>query len=322
MRVLTTEEILACARGMRQASETNLGLELQRFSEAEAAFYAYSEGATVRARCTAGVAVCVETDSDRLDVSLRLGVGARACSYVDLYVDDLFVGTGGSLEARETIEASFQWPTDGTRRVALYLPHCRQAGIVALALADGASFTPSARPVLLALGDSITQGMDSPHPSLTWPAVAARALNLDVHNCGIGGHVFDADGLPERPVEHPALVTVAYGANDWNQGRSPEYARPYLARVRQLYPTTPLAVLETIWWEGGETVEKHGLTFAAYRTALAAIAAEFAVDGLLPMPRLLPPGPAFLADSVHPTAAGHVVMGLNVAGQVCQLVRV
>ncbi|HOF87509.1 MAG TPA: SGNH/GDSL hydrolase family protein [Armatimonadota bacterium] len=322
MRTLTKKEILACARGIRQAVETDRGLELRRFSDAELAYYRYSEAATQRALCMAGVALAFETDSDALAASLRLGGGARAYAFVDVYVDGLFVATGGAMEQRDRLDVACRWPARGTHRVTLYLPHCRQAGIVSLALADGASCIPlPARPVLLALGDSITQGMESPHPSLTWPAVAARALEMDLHNCGIGGHYFAAAGLPERPVDHPALITVAYGTNDWNMGRSPEEARPYLARVRALYPTAPLAVLEPIWWDGGETSEKHGLTFPAYRQALAAIIADAAVDSALPMAALLPPGPAFLADGVHPTAAGHVVLGLNIAEQLRPVAR-
>lgn len=328
MRTLTHDEIIACARGTRQAKQTDLSLELLRFSEAELAYYAYSEGALVRALCTAGVALSFETDSDCLRVVLRLGVSARAYAFIDLYVDDLFVATAGSATAQDTLEASFtlagETPCEPghLRRVTLYLPHCRQAGIVAIELADGAACAPYRREELLALGDSITQGMEALHPSLAWPAVAARALNLDLHGCGIGGHHYDAAGLIDCPVARPALITVAYGTNDWNMERSAEHARPYLTRLRELYPTSPLAVLAPPWWEGAEAAEKAGVTLAVWRRTLADIVAEFPVDCYLPMPALLPPGPHFLADGVHPGSAGHLVMGQNVARLVQAAIRV
>lgn len=322
MQQLPHDAIIACTCGYRQAIQTELGLELRRYSAAELAYYAYSEAALARALCTAGVALSFTTTSDRLDISLRLGTGARAYAYVDCYVDGCFIGTAGSETSSVTLDAAFRWLASSTHQVTLYLPHCRQAGIQSLALADGADAAPVARPVLLALGDSITQGMESRHPSLTWPAVAARALGLNVHGCGNGGHYYDAAGLIDRPVDAPALIIVAYGTNDWNLERAADHARPYLARVRELYPTTPLAILEPPWWEGGETEVKGGVTMSQYRTALAAIAAEFAVDAYLPMPALLPPGPCFLADSVHPSTAGHLVMGANVAAGVAGLVGV
>ena len=220
------------------------------------------------------------------------------------------------MDARDTLQATFPLgeTLDGIlRTVLLYLPHCRQAGLVSLALDDGATVMPRIQPVMLALGDSITQGMESPYPSLTWPAVAARRLGMDVHNAGIGGHFFEAAALPEQPVKEPTLITVAYGTNDWNIGWDVAHARTYLARLRELYPATPLAVLEPIWWEGHEEQAHHGCTFAAYREELRAIALAFHPDYLLPMSALLPPGPCLLADGVHPSAAGHVVMGENVA---------
>ncbi len=316
MRTLPIDAIIACARGYRQAVTTDLGLELHRFSEGELAYFAYSEAALARALCPAGVALAFATDSDRLAVSLRLGAGARDYGYVDAYVDGRFIGTAGAEHAEATLETEFHWATDCLRQVTLYLPHCRQAGITRIALADGASCTPTHRAEWLALGDSITQGMESRHPSLTWASTAARALNLDLHNRGVGGHHFDAASLIDRPVDQPALITVAYGTNDWNQGRAIEAARPFLSRVRDLYPTAPLAVLEPPWWEGGEAEEKHGVTMPQYRAALAAIAADYSVACYLPMPALLPPGPHFLADSVHPSSTGHLVMGCNVAERV------
>jgi lysophospholipase L1-like esterase len=309
---MTHDMIVACARGMRQARETGLGLELVRFSDAALAAYAEKEMWTVRAWCPAGVTLQLVTDSPTLDIELALGPGARQPAYVDAYVDGRFAATLGSATPGETLAGTFTLP--GTpAHVSLYLPHCRQAGIRTLALADGASWTPApAQPILLALGDSITQGMDAHHPSLTYPAVAARRLGMSLYNGGIGGYVFDAASLPDAPVADPALITVAYGTNDWSHRRDVAHARDYLTRLRALYPTTPVAVLAPLWRSADATEEAASL--ADYRAALTAIVAGFPGMTTVPMPALLPPGPAFLCDGVHPDAAGHVVYGENLAG--------
>ena len=53
------------------------------------------------------------------------------------------------------------------RSVAVHLPHCRQAIVRTMAVDDGARCeADEARPLLLALGDSITQGMNAHHPAL------------------------------------------------------------------------------------------------------------------------------------------------------------
>jgi lysophospholipase L1-like esterase len=319
MRDLSPAEIFAAARGARHLRETVLGVELRRFSETELAYYeAKSHAALVRALCPAGVRLEWLTAGDRLTVSLRIGEGAREPAYCDLTVDGLFVATLGSAKPGETLTGELCWPTDGQpHRVALHLPHMRVCGIAALAVPEDAVPAP-AQPCWWALGDSITQGMEAHHPSLAYPAVAAAQLGLDACNFGIGGQVFDAAGLPEHAAADPALITVAYGCNDWHQGLDPAVAaRDYLAALRAAYPAVPTVVLEPIWWEGKDNDDTPhpdtGYSYRDYRRRLAAVVAAFPGVATLPMAYLLPPGPAFLPDAVHPSTAGHTVYGLNLA---------
>lgn len=327
MRQLSTDEIIACARGHRQVRHATLGLELLRFSDSELAYYsARGDAALVRACCPAGVTLAARTDSKALTLTLRFGASARPMAFADLYVDGYFTGTLGSTELVESLTTTFALPRAGEEaEVLLYLPHMRETGIAALAVDDGARWEPAPpRGTLLALGDSITQGMVARQPSQGWPMTAARLLDLTLDNRGVGGHVFDAAGLPEPPANCPSLVTIAYGTNDWNQGRDMQEARPYLARVRALYPDTPTAVLAPIWWQGNDGVEpaptRNGHTLAAYRRDLAAIVADFPGMAFLAMPRLLPPGPTFLPDNIHPDTAGHAIMGAHVARQLAGMV--
>ncbi len=310
--MLTHDEIRVCARGICEARETELGLELSRFRADALAAYAVLDGWTLRAQCPAGVVLEWLTDSPSLSLRAQLGPGAREPAFFDLYVDGRFTGTLGAATPGETVEGTFTWPSTGSARVALYLPHCRRVGLQRIALAG--DWTPAPPlPTLLALGDSITQGMDTPHPSLIYPAVAARLLGMGLYNAGVGGYVFDAASLPAPPVADPALITVAYGTNDWSAGRDVAQARPYLARVRALYPATPVVVLAPLWRTACDAAPATGATLADYRRALAAIVADFPGMTYLPMTHLLPPSPEFLSDGTHPNAVGHLVLGANLA---------
>ena len=112
-------------------------------------------------------------------------------------------------------------------------------------------------PRMLCLGDSITQGFNAVHPSLTWTSRLAYLLGVDALNQGVGGHYFDAaslDGLEVLAHEgpgRPRLITVAYGTNDWDL--VPELptlrdnARRYFARLAGLFPGVPVYVLTPIW---------------------------------------------------------------------------
>jgi len=324
MYTLPVEQLRACARGAAQVVETPDGLHFARFAPATRACWQRIADVherpqlMVRVDCSAGVVLDFLTDSASVAVDVALGEGARQVAHVDLWADGAFVGCTGGPEPGEALRAEMRLPPgDGLRRCTLHLPQSRTCRVRAVGLADGACFQPAPpHPLLLALGDSITQGMDSAHPSLTFPAVMARALGVHQHNGGVGGWIFDAGSLPEPPVEAPRLVTVAFGTNDFGQGMTAGPAGSYLERVRELFPHAPIAVLEPLWRSayGGETERNAaGQTLPEYRAELRAAAAGLPGVTLVRMGSQLPPGDQFLNDGLHPNTVGHLVLGLNVA---------
>lgn len=322
MKNIPLSLIAAAARGVVSTEVTGNGLRLERFDPATLAYYEKrSADRLARALCTAGVTLAFRTDGDRLRVSLDLKTRVRPYSFIDLYVDGLFVASSGSVDTPDAIEADFALPgTPGrVRAVELHMTHGRQSLIRSLALPAGAHFDPEPpRPLLLAFGDSITQGMNAHHPSLTYATVMARTLGMTLLNQGVGGHVFDVGGLRGLPHAAPDLITVAYGINDWNTGSDAAPVRPWLRQVRDWYPRTPLVVFEPIW-AGGDGMDVRpaakasGLTLAEYRQQLADIVRELPGVVLVPAPALLPPVAAFLSDGLHPNDAGHAVYGWNAA---------
>lgn len=323
MRGLTGSEMAECVRGATGVHEQEGSrFRCVRFDPPSLDYYrGLSEAMFDRAVCTAGIVLAFQTDSDRLGVRLELDVQVRPRNFVDIYVDGIFAAAPGSPEPVDRIEDDVSLPglAGSVREVEIHLPHCRRGTVCAIEIDDGAGFAPAPEtPVLLALGDSITQGMNAAHPSLIYPAVMARGLGMTLFNQGVGGHKFDAAGLVSRPVENPALITVAYGINDWNNGAPCANAGPWLARLRELYPLTPVAVFEPIWSsrEGMDVAPKkndQGVTLAEYRRELAEIAAGFPNMVAAPMAELLPPVEEFLSDGVHPSQDGHFVYGTNAA---------
>lgn len=323
MRRLKFSEIHDCARGVSGVVEKE-GQKIcfERFDPPTREYYrGLSEDKLDRALCTAGVVLAFQTDSAHLGITLELDLRVRPRSFVDIYVDGIFAASPGSEEVIDHMEECLALPGGRAepRPVEIHLPHCRRASLVSVEIDDDAVFAPApARPVLLALGDSITQGMNAAHPSLVYPAVMARALGMDLYNQGVGGHKFDAAGLCSRPVDNPALITVAYGINDWNAGEPSANAKPWLERLREWYPLTPVAVFEPVWASrDGMDVHPHknaqGVTLAEYRRELAQIVVSVPNIFLVPMQELLPPVEAFLSDGVHPSQDGHFVYGMNAA---------
>jgi lysophospholipase L1-like esterase len=320
MQPLSIDKIRQCARGVVDVIEENGGICFRRFPPEVLDYYhSCGEGRAIRADCAAGVVLEFQTDARCLSLEADVPAGARSFGYADLYVGGRFLDAPGETPSTGRIERKVELPEteDRTQTVELHLPHCRTMTLRSLALSDGAAFHSAAdRQTWLAIGDSITQGMNGLHPSLIYPSVAGRSLGLPVHNAGVGGAVFDAETLRQPLVDSPQLITVAYGINDFNGGADASAAGPYLDRLLALYPDVPVAILEPTWSPGeGFDLDPRpnaaGITLQQYRFQLREIVADFEGMCCLRAADLLPPVPEFVPDGVHPNTVGHQVMGAN-----------
>ena len=72
MRILTGDEILACARGFYQPRRSPEGLQFLRFSDKAMAFYHTQDNWRIRAGCPAGVRLEFVTDSPAVRVEAAI----------------------------------------------------------------------------------------------------------------------------------------------------------------------------------------------------------------------------------------------------------
>ncbi|MFP4029342.1 MAG: SGNH/GDSL hydrolase family protein [Candidatus Brocadiia bacterium] len=323
MQELSVDLIEECTRGAIDVTKEDAGIVFRRFPEKIHDYYhSQAEGTAIRADCAAGIVIEFQTDAQKIEIACATPDGARAFGYIDACCDGQFVATLGNSTSCERISGQIDltFGDDHQKYVEIYLPHCRITILQSLSVSDGRTVDlTDPKPVILSLGDSITQGMNCHHPSLIYPAIYNRLSGTLMHNGGVGGDIFNVESLRERPLESPALITVAYGINDFNGGADASPAGPYLRRLRDLYPDTPIAVLEPTWAdrEGfDENPEKNdaGITLPEYRAQLRDIVSDFDDMRCLPSNQLLPPGNFFVPDGIHPDTIGHQVMGQNVYG--------
>ncbi len=320
---LSPEQISSFARGSGDLGEIDGALFFDRIGAAGRAYYDSNPAWHLRSRCPAGVVIDMRTDAAAVDIHLRLGGGARPYATVDAVVDDALVATILSKSPHGDLHGRLVLPAcEHARRLKIYLPHSAAANLVSIDLI-GAKSVEHVKPakVLLTLGDSITQGMDAIHPSLTYAAVAARLLCMDLHNYGIGGAVFAKASFPVSPIiAKPHLITIAYGTNDFSDGCSVEMARDYLSHVRMIFPNTPMVVLMPLWRSRGDHdgwCNSNGISLASYRDSLRAIVEDL---NLLRIERdwLLPADASMLIDGLHPNDAGHLILGMNLADRLAR----
>jgi len=168
---------------------------------------------------------------------------------------------------------SFSNPQHRTHEVQIALPLILGCGFARLH-ANGSLEPAANRPQILCLGDSITQGFVAGWPSKCYVARLADALDADVLNQGIGGHIFQPESLNgmEKLPFVPACITVAYGTNDWHDCETIEEIRSnicgYFARLEQLFPSVPVYIISPLWRADCEEARPHGAPLTVVREIL------------------------------------------------------
>jgi len=320
VRRLTFDEIAAVACGCETVRQTEGAVQFHRLPDALAAHYRHDAGSRIRLECTSGVRLRFATTTRRIRIGLRYGDAARPFYRGELTVDGRAAGVFGPDEPAEASEDALSILADERpARVEVWLPHLVRTDLLFLDVDEGADVTPSAPRGRrwLALGDSITQGMTAPLPTQTWVAQTATALGLDVRNYGIGGGKLE-DFLADAELGWPYdLLTIAYGANDFNVGRPPEQvganAARLLARQAAAHPGAMLVLITPLPWAGRSEPNPIACSLQDYREALTdasdARPSCFLIDGT----SLVPDDTRYFVDNVHPNAEGMMLFARNFA---------
>lgn len=142
------------------------------------------------------------------------------------------------------------------RDITVYLSQYAALDIVSLEVTDGATFTeplPYALDKPLAIyGSSITQGGASSRPSLAWPSILGRALNLDIVNMGFSGAALGEPELAEVMGDIDACAYILeWGVNVASAAKLRAVYGPFLGIIRARRPGVPIICVTPIYssWE-------------------------------------------------------------------------
>ncbi len=143
----------------------------------------------------------------------------------------------------------------GRKHVEIWLPQNAATMLRGLRLGDGASLDappPSERRRWVHYGSSISHCMEAEHPTGTWPAVAARAADVDLYSLGLAGQCH-LDQFAARTIRYlPAdLISLKLGINVVNADSMRERAfvpavHGLLDTIRDGHPDTPIVVISPI----------------------------------------------------------------------------
>lgn len=225
---------------------------------------------------TAGIQMKFKTDGKQLKLKVHTERASDITSYFcfDIFVNGALAGCIQNLndDARKGSYARLEYPLgsyykdfqlgSGEKDVKIVFPHSVNAQIEEIELVDASYIVPvKNEKTIVFYGDSITQGYDSLHPSKSYAARLADALDAEVINKALGGAVFGPE-LAEIPNDiAPDWIVVAYGTNDWNSVDLDcfrENAKGFFHAIQKNYPGIPKYVITPTWRCDWQTTKRCG----------------------------------------------------------------
>lgn len=136
--------------------------------------------------------------------------------------------------------------------VRIYLPKYFKVGLKHIKLDGSVMNKTEHKRQVLCLGDSITQGFNTKHPSKSYVALLETKLNVKAYNHGVGGYYYNYETLVDyEHLKNLDLITVAYGTNDFgifnDLQKIKENIHLYYKRFNQLFKGTKTYVISPIW---------------------------------------------------------------------------
>ncbi|KZE92163.1 hypothetical protein AVP42_02765 [Agromyces sp. NDB4Y10] len=170
----------------------------------------------------------------------------------DVYETDLRTGQV-DLVRGDVHVARFEGLPARSKRVEIWLPHNESVELLELRADEAAVPAPSAGPVWVHHGSSISQGSNATSPTGTWVAVAAQRAGVDLRNLGVGGSAavdpFMARVIRDTPAD---LISLKLGINVVNLDAMRRRAfvpavRGFLDTIREGHPRTPILVISPLY---------------------------------------------------------------------------
>ena len=253
---INTELFKKLLKGAVSVQSEDEWLCLFRFTEKQSKYYFEKTPDTLypKTRTSAGMKLDLVTDADKISFDFRVhSTCGRTFYSFDLYIDGIFCDElyVMNLMTKASGNISFTLPK-GSQRVTVYFPNLMRTDVKNVIL-EGESFAKpvSSKMKILCLGDSITQGYDAYHSSLSYVNRLSHVLDAEILNQAIGAEIFDEKILDEELPFDPDLITIAYGTNDWaileSKNQFLDGAESFFKKIKAIYPDKKIIYISPIW---------------------------------------------------------------------------
>ena len=327
--ILTLNDIKKITFGAVSVYENNGFVIFERFTEKQKDCYKKYRTLSLhnKVNATASVKIAFKSNTDYLKFDYILDyASSREYAYFDVLVNGNIVYSTGTdkIDVSEKIlEVNFE---KGEKSIEIYFPWSMRAKIKNFEISDNASIIPKKHSkIMLAYGDSITQGYDSIHPSYAYINQLAKALDSELFNKAIGGDTFFPELLEAKDGFFPDIVTVAYGTNDWLKCSYGEFVfntKTFFEMLYENYKNTKIYVITPIWKLSEEDGTKPmvNISFAEHRLFIKNTALQYENITVIDGDYLVPHDTALFADKIlHPNDDGFSFYSKNLIEKIKKL---
>lgn len=206
MRNLSIEDFNNTVTGCYKIQFTEGNYYFHRFpSEALEEFKTIS--LFVRAEATSGIRLRFRSDTRELVIAGSVKENSPQTEPFIILCNDTVLAELPARGVAGDFEQILELPGKGEKIIEICFPAYSKGSIRKLGIEKNSSLIPlKKRGVYLAMGNSITQQGGR---YMGYADIVARGLDLDLHEAGVGGHIFDAASVPFAYIEKPALITLA-----------------------------------------------------------------------------------------------------------------
>lgn len=290
-----------------------------------------------QAATAAGVRLVLKTDSKTIKVNSTIICGGHEVAppgcQIDLCIDNEIIQTKFLDENDDVIFADL--PAE-MKIVELWLAPCYSIKVNSIEIDDNASLdtVEDKRLKWITYGSSITHSVRAASPAMTWPAIVAREMNLNMTCLGYGGQC-KLDPMIARMIRDmdADFISLKLGinvhGNDLSPRTFPAAVIGTIATIREKHKNTPLVVCSPIYSPPREdTPSPVGNTLKDMRDSVKKAVESFQrrgdkniyyVDGLKIFGAELID---YLPDELHPDAKGMEFMAENFINEVFKKHRI
>ncbi len=322
---LTFEQIKSVTRGVAEMVQTDSGIDIFRFTEAQREAYKnYKSNFHMKSFASAGVRMEFFTSSKKLVLTGECTQGSSRMFFgFDVYVEGHMVAhlIQDLGEGFTPFRLEADLGEEENKAVTIYFPWSARTRLHDVELDDDATLVPIERDLkMICFGDSITHGYRAKNPSFSYVARLADALRADVINKGIGAEVFFPTLAALKDDYEPDIITVAYGTNDWSN-TSPERfeqnAPLFYKNLAQNYPNAKIFALAPIWRKDCHTRVTEIGSFEYIAEKFREIAKDIPNMTVIDCFSFVPPeGRYFMKDLLHPNDEGFLYYAFNLYNEI------